>query len=221
MSSQEDNYSNRLNIPLPANHNESYQETKAQAQTWLLMHASKVPAFEAYLQGGKLSPASEFATTLYQDDTNTVGGIKFKRAIRASDTTDSLQEALDFCCPNSVTLPGLRQHPDWDVTARFPCSQVTHKDNDRGPGDTGHTITIDSWDGSTLCWTIHNARFFAIGGDARITSKAMTNLADCPRPEGSYWQIRQDFRGTIHYECKVAGSGIGSSTLALFSLTKL
>ena len=114
-----------------------------------------------------------------------------------------LQKALDFCCPSSVSLPDLEEEDGWEVTARFPSSHL----NANSSQDDGHTITIDSWDGTVLGWTIHSARLYAISGECKTTSQAMANIADYPRPEGSYWQIRQTFRGTLHYECEVT-SGI-------------
>lgn len=163
------------------------------AEAWL---AERPDGFEATYTG-TLSPASEFAASLYNARSTGPSsfGIRFDRPIAPSDTAATLQAALGFACFERVVLPDLDAPEGWRVTGDFPVSSFAD-------GDGGQTITVDSLEGGRLRWTVR-ARLYQISGVDEAAQAACP--CGAPMPEGSYWSVRQDFYGTLHFDCEVAG----------------
>lgn len=163
------------------------------AEAWLAAHPE---GFEATYTG-TLRPASEFATSLYNGGAagSSSFGIRFARPIVATDTAATLQDALDFVCFERVELPGLDPPEGWRVTGDFPVSSFPD-------GEGGQTVKVTALEGgSRLRWTVE-ARLYCIHG---VDQAAPPTPAGAPLPEGAYWSVRQDFRGTLHFDCEVAG----------------
>lgn len=181
------------------------REQQAAAVAWL---AERPDGFEATYTG-TLSPASEFAASLYNAH-NSGGssfGIRFDRPIAPTDTAASLQAVLGFACFERVLLPGLIAPEGWRVTGDFPVSSFAD-------GDGGQTITVDSLEGGRLRWTV-KARMYQISGVNQAAQAACP--CGAPMPEGSYWSVPQDFYGTLHFDCEIAGLAVAPVTPASLS----
>lgn len=169
-------------------------EMEQQAKAWL--DAGAAP-FEA-TYSGQLSPASPTSSSLYQHGAQTANsfGIRFSRPIQADDSIETLQRLLQFCTFEHVELPGLVVPAGWQVTGRFPLSRVEKEDADQ-------VITVTGFNGVVLQWTVQNARFFAIGGVQLAALQEIKHCADKSLSEGTYWQVREEFLGNLHFECPV------------------
>ncbi|CAE7557897.1 unnamed protein product [Symbiodinium natans] len=115
-------------------------------------------------------------------------GIKFGRVPAAGDSVEALQEMLEFMSMERLEVPDLEVPEGWRVTARPATSRFD-------PGEDDQKITIDSWDGTTLRWTVDAKKFFALGGDNIAALQEVRMMCGMPMPEGSYFQARKDFRG--------------------------
>ena len=118
-----------------------HQAALAAAEAWLADHSG---GFEANYSG-TLSPASEFATSLYNARNTGAScfGIRFDRPIAPTDTAATLQAVLSFACFERVELPGLSGTDGWRVTGDFPVSSFAD-------GDSGQSITVDSLEAGRL-----------------------------------------------------------------------
>lgn len=166
---------------------------QAEAQAWLAAN----PTFESTYKDNLVAAAPG----LYKGSTAVPAdsfGIMFSKPIDAADTTESLQAALAFVTFERVILPGLSV-PGWRVTGGFPVSRFD-------PGDDGQTVTVDGFDGTTLKWTVGNARLFCVAGNNEAVLEQMKMVCGRPMPAGSFWQIRQEIRGTLHFECSVSAA---------------
>jgi len=151
---------------------------------------------------GILKPASQWAPSLYNcfvDDT-TVFGISFSAVVTPETGLDQLRNTLKFMTVEKLSLPDFEAPEGWQVTLQAPVSQFKN-------GEEDQTITIESFDGSTLCWTVDAMRFFAVAGN---NIEALNEARMCPGrplPEGSYFQYRQGLRGTFHFQCTFTFEG--------------
>ena len=174
---------------------------KAAAQAWLDGHPT---GFEATYKG-TLSPASSSSPSLYNGHGAGEGnsfGIRFTRPIAVDDTVESLEPLLDFVTFERMALPGLDAPEGWTVTGNVPCSSFK-------PGADGQTVTIDGFDRptGTLRWTVSNTRFYSVGGRKRPDHPV---ACDRPMPKDAYFEIRKEFRGTLHFACGIEGLACGS-----------
>mmetsp|Transcript_90281 Transcript_90281/g.254778 ORF Transcript_90281/g.254778 Transcript_90281/m.254778 type:complete len:175 (+) Transcript_90281:89-613(+) len=162
------------------------------AGSWLDAHAD---GFETSYKGA-LQPASEHAPSLYNCGIGAAScfGVKFAKPVTPEDTVDTLQSGLEFMTVERFELPDFVAPDGWRVHALPPCSSVSN-------GDDGQTITIDSFDGSTLRWTAAGLKFFAVAGEDEAVLAEVRMCCGRPMPEGSFFQHAREFRGTLHFEC--------------------
>ena len=177
------------------------QAGKEAAETWLADHPE---GFEASYSG-TLSPASASAASLYnaRGTGDSSFGIKFERPIAPTDTAETLQALLSFACFEWVGLPDLPVSEGWRVTGDFPRSSFAD-------GDNGQSISVDSLEAGRLRWTV-KARLFQIRGVDMAAQAACP--CGAPMPQDSYWSVRQDFFGTLHFDCEVEGLAAATAGL--------
>jgi hypothetical protein len=81
------------------------------------------------------------------------------------------------------------------VVGQFPASHFAS-------GVDKQLVTVDAYGGDSGAsrWTVANARFFAIGGSDRAVLEQVQRACGIPMLKGSNWQVRQDFRGLLHFD---------------------
>eukprot|EP00931_Biecheleriopsis_adriatica_P022779 TRINITY_DN14543_c0_g1_i2.p1 TRINITY_DN14543_c0_g1~~TRINITY_DN14543_c0_g1_i2.p1 ORF type:complete len:281 (+),score=63.53 TRINITY_DN14543_c0_g1_i2:377-1219(+) len=170
------------------------KQLAAAAKSWIHKNAAFQHSYE-----GKLTKASPTSPSLYNCGIGTPSsfGIKFSRPVTSADTAAELQACLQFMTMEQLAIPDFQVPDGWSITARPPCSSFRD-------GDDGQRISIDSFDGKTLCWTVHGKKFFAVGG-VDLAEQAKVRMAcGIPMPEGAYFQVREQFRGNLYFKCTLA-----------------
>ena len=166
---------------------------QAEAQAWL---AANSASFEATYTGELTAAAPGLYNGRTASSPANSFGIKFARPVGAADTVEALQAALAFVTFERMVLPGLSV-PGWRVSGGFPRSSFK-------PGEDAQTVTIDGFNGTSLKWTVGNARLYCVAGNDEAVLKRTRMMCGAPMPAGSFWQIRQEFRGTLHFECTIS-----------------
>ena len=84
------------------------------------------------------------------------------------------------------------------MVGQFPASRFAS-------GVDKQLVTVDAYDDDSgaLRWIVANVRFFAIGGSDRAMLEQVQRACGMPMVDGSYRQVRQDFRGLLHFDCQL------------------
>eukprot|EP01051_Picozoa_sp_SAG22_P011131 SAG22_NODE_1048_length_5851_cov_33.333449_2_plen_237_part_00 len=189
----------------------------AEAREWLADLGRAGRPFEASYEclgpptgpaGGAWGASYSTSASLYQyNGDGDAFGIRFRRPIQPTDSADELQALLDYVTVERVSLPGLGADAGWRVAGEFPVPSFSSETKRAG----GQRVTVDSFSGGILRWSVRDCRLSAIGGtylpalrEARLSPPDVAT-ADIPMSQGSYFEVKAQFTGHLKFAIQVAG----------------